>query len=56
LLSSPQSLLLPKSIIRFPEINAQKARENGNIGIDDVTEYSSSAASPAGFSLWVASR
>jgi len=39
LLSSPQSLLLPKSIIRFPEINAQKARENGNIGIDDVTEY-----------------
>ena len=24
---------------RFPEINAQKARENGTIGIDDVTEY-----------------
>jgi hypothetical protein len=28
-----------KSIIRFPEINAQKARENGGIGIDEVTEY-----------------
>jgi hypothetical protein len=39
LLSSPQSLPLPKSIIRFPGINAQKARENGNVGIDDVTEY-----------------
>jgi hypothetical protein len=23
----------------IPEINAQKARENGNIGIDDITEY-----------------
>jgi hypothetical protein len=28
-----------KSIIRFSEINAQKARENGTIGIDEVTEY-----------------
>jgi hypothetical protein len=30
-----------KSIIRFPEINAQKVREDGGIGIgiDDVTEY-----------------
>jgi hypothetical protein len=28
-----------KSIIRFPEINAQNARENGTIGIDEVTEY-----------------
>ena len=33
------AVVAAKSIIRFPEINAQKARENGNIGIDDVTEY-----------------
>ncbi|MGE2688251.1 hypothetical protein [Mycolicibacterium pulveris] len=32
-------VIAAKSIIRFPEINAQKARENGNIGIDDVVEY-----------------
>lgn len=37
-----------KSIIRFPEINAGKARENGGIGIDDVTEYFLVGASPAG--------
>jgi hypothetical protein len=33
------AVVAAKSIIRFPEINARKARENGNIGIDDVTEY-----------------
>ncbi|STZ24925.1 Uncharacterised protein [Mycolicibacterium aichiense] len=33
------AVVAAKSIIRFPEINAQKARENGGIGIDDVTEY-----------------
>ena len=33
------AVVAAKSIIRFPEINAQKARENGGIGIDEVTEY-----------------
>ncbi|GAY19146.1 hypothetical protein [Mycobacterium sp. shizuoka-1] len=33
------AVVAAKSIIRFPEINAQKAREKGGIGIDDVTEY-----------------
>jgi hypothetical protein len=38
-LAAASAVVAAKSIIRFPEINAQKARENGNIGIDDVTEY-----------------
>jgi hypothetical protein len=38
-LAAATAVIAAKSIIRFPEINAQKARENGNIGIDDVTEY-----------------
>ncbi len=38
-LTAATAVVAAKSIIRFPEINAQKARENGNIGIDDVTEY-----------------
>ena len=29
----------PRASSGFPEINAQKARDNGDIGIDDVTEY-----------------
>jgi hypothetical protein len=34
------AVVAAKSIIRFPEINAQKAIKNGSlIGIDDVTEY-----------------
>ena len=33
------AVVAAKSIIRFPEINAQKAHENGGIGIDEVTEY-----------------
>nr|WP_179965084.1 hypothetical protein [Mycolicibacterium sarraceniae] len=33
------AVVAAKSTIRFPEINAQKAWENGGIGIDDVTEY-----------------
>ncbi|HUO40790.1 MAG TPA: hypothetical protein VMU34_24420 [Mycobacterium sp.] len=33
------AVVAAKSIIRFPEINAQKGRANGDIGIDDVTEY-----------------
>jgi hypothetical protein len=33
------AVVAAKSIIRFPEINAQKARQNGGIGIDEVTEY-----------------
>ena len=39
LAAGPAAARAAKSIIRFPEINAQKARENGTIGIDDVTEY-----------------
>jgi hypothetical protein len=38
-LAAASAVVAAKSIIRFPEINAQKARENGNIGIDEVTEY-----------------
>jgi hypothetical protein len=38
-LAAASAVVAAKSIIRFPEINAQKARENGGIGIDDVTEY-----------------
>jgi hypothetical protein len=38
-LAAATAVLAAKSIIRFPEINAQKVRENGNIGIDAVTEY-----------------
>ncbi|MEN3320410.1 MAG: hypothetical protein V7643_3812 [Mycobacterium sp.] len=38
-LAAATAVVAAKSIIRFPEINAQKARENGSIGIDDVTEY-----------------
>ena len=38
-LAAATAVVAAKSIIRFPEINAQKVRENGGIGIDDVTEY-----------------
>jgi hypothetical protein len=38
-LTMATAVVAAKSIIRFPEINAQKARENGGLGIDDVTEY-----------------
>jgi hypothetical protein len=38
-LAAATAVVAAKSVIRFPEINAQKARENGHIGIDDVTEY-----------------
>jgi hypothetical protein len=38
-LAAATAVVAAKSIIRFPEINAQKARENGDIGIDEVTEY-----------------
>jgi hypothetical protein len=38
-LAAASAVVAANSIIRFPEINAQKARENGTIGIDDVTEY-----------------
>ena len=38
-LTAASAVVAAKSIIRFPEVNAQKARENGTIGIDEVTEY-----------------
>jgi hypothetical protein len=38
-LGAATAVVAAKSIVRFPEINAQKARENGGIGIDEVTEY-----------------
>ena len=38
-LSVATAVIAAKSIIRFPEINAQKAKKQGGIGIDDVTEY-----------------
>ncbi len=38
-LAAATAVVAAKSIVRFPEINAQKARENGTIGIDDVVEY-----------------
>ena len=33
------AVIAAKSIIRFPEINAQKSKREGGIGIDDITEY-----------------
>ena len=38
-LAAATAVVAAKSVIRFPEINAQKVRENGGIGIDDITEY-----------------
>jgi hypothetical protein len=38
-LAAATAVVAAKSIVRFPEINAQKARDNGGIGIDEVTEY-----------------
>lgn len=42
-LAAATAVVAAKSIIRFPEINAQNAKANGNgdsgIGIDEVTEY-----------------
>lgn len=38
-LTAATAVVAAKTIIRFPEINAQKGRANGDIGIDDVTEY-----------------
>jgi hypothetical protein len=38
-LAAATAVVAAKSVIRFPEINAARARENGNIGIDAVTEY-----------------
>lgn len=38
-LSVATAVIAAKSIIRFPEINAQKAKADGGVGIDDVTEY-----------------
>lgn len=38
-LTAATAVVAAKGIIRFPEINAQKARQNGGIGIDEVTEY-----------------
>lgn len=38
-LSVATAVIAAKSIIRFPEINAQKAKAEGGVGIDDVTEY-----------------
>jgi hypothetical protein len=42
-LAAATAVVAAKSIIRFPEINAQKAKANGSgdlgIGIDEVTEY-----------------
>ena len=38
-LAAATAVVAAKSIIRFPELNAQKSRENGNVGIDDITEY-----------------
>jgi hypothetical protein len=38
-LAAATAVVAAKSVIRFPEINAAKTRENGNIGIDAVTEY-----------------
>lgn len=40
-LAAATAVVAAKSIIRFPEINAQKAKANGDlgIGIDEVTEY-----------------
>lgn len=38
-LSVATAVIAAKSIIRFPEINAQKAKAEGGVGIDDITEY-----------------
>jgi hypothetical protein len=40
-LTMATAVVAAKSIIRFPEINAQRDRKNGEpgVGIDDVTEY-----------------
>lgn len=38
-LAVASAVVAAKSIIRFPELNAQKGRENGGVGIDEVTEY-----------------
>ena len=38
-LSVATAVIAAKSIIRFPEISAQKAKKQGGIGIDDVTEF-----------------
>ncbi len=38
-LAAAGAVIAAKSIIRFPELSAQKARENGDVGIDEVTEY-----------------
>jgi hypothetical protein len=38
-LAAATAVVAAKSIIRFPGINARKARENGGIGIDEVTEF-----------------
>ena len=38
-LGAATAVVAATSIIRFPQINAHKARENGGIGIDEVTEY-----------------
>lgn len=40
-LAMATAVVAAKSIIRFPEINAQRDRKNGEpgVGIDDVTEY-----------------
>jgi hypothetical protein len=51
-LAAATAVVATKSIIRFPEINAQKARENGSIASMTSRNTSSSAASPAGSWLW----
>jgi hypothetical protein len=40
-LTMATAVVAAKSVIRFPEINAQRSREKGEpgVGIDDVTEY-----------------
>lgn len=38
-LAAASAVIAAKSIIRFPELNAEKTRENGTVGIDDLTEY-----------------
>lgn len=38
-LSVATAVIAAKSIIRFPEINAQKTKTEVGVGIDDITEY-----------------
>jgi hypothetical protein len=42
-LAAASAVVAAKGIIRFPELNSQKGRDNGpdneSVGIDDVTEY-----------------